>query len=137
MLSIIKKILYGEHGFMRKLYLLSAIIFVSSVIMGCSVANRWVYRPDVNQGNYIAPSEIDKLEIGQTKKQVMFILGTPMLNSVFTDNTWYYVFREWPTHQKVTQKTYIIKFDKNEKVSSIEHKSIGDKSLKNMDKNAG
>ena len=51
-----------------------------------------VYRPDIVQGNYITTKMVDQLTEGQTKKQVMEILGTPLIVDPFNPNRWNYVF---------------------------------------------
>jgi len=79
----------------------SLAILTSILLTGCSAVDHWVYRPDINQGNYVTPEAIDLLKVGQTKDQVVFILGAPMLTSIFGDNVWYYVFRQQPQHVKL------------------------------------
>ncbi|WP_392564662.1 outer membrane protein assembly factor BamE [Orbus wheelerorum] len=103
------------------------------LLSGCSFVDRWVYRPDINQGNYITQTEVDKLKVGQTKEQVVYVMGNPMLSSVFTDNVWYYIFRELPEHGYVSQKTYTIIFDQKGNVTDIKESSIGKENLEQMD----
>ena len=58
----------------RKSILLS--IMTGILLTGCSLVDRWVYRPDINQGNYITQDAIELLQVGQTKDQVVFIMGS-------------------------------------------------------------
>ncbi len=51
-----------------------------------------VYRPDIQQGNIITQEAVDKLEPGMSKRQVRFVLGTPMLVDVFHLNRWDYQY---------------------------------------------
>ena len=37
----------------------SLVILTSILLTGCSVVDNWVYRPDINQGNYVTPEAID------------------------------------------------------------------------------
>lgn len=46
---------------------------------GCSTLEKVVYRPDINQGNYLAPGDVAKIHTGMTKQQVAYTLGTPMM----------------------------------------------------------
>ncbi len=57
-----------------------------------------------NQGNYLAPNDVAKIRVGMTQQQVAYALGTPMMTDPFGTNTWFYVFRQEPGHQKVTQQ---------------------------------
>ncbi|WP_392561628.1 outer membrane protein assembly factor BamE [Orbus sturtevantii] len=112
---------------------ITILVITMLLLSGCSFVNRWVYRPDINQGNYITQSEIDKLKVGQTKEQVVYIMGNPMLSSVFTDNVWYYIFRELPEHGYVSQKTYTVIFDQRGKVTDVKISSFGKETLQQMD----
>lgn len=109
------------------------LIVVTLLLNGCSFVDRMVYRPNINQGNYVTQEQVDKLKVGQTKEQVLYIMGTPMLSSVFNDNMWYFVFRELPEHGYVNQKTYTILFDQQGNVTDIKNTSIGKETIEQMD----
>lgn len=108
-------------------------IFSSLLLAGCSFVDRWVYRPDINQGNYITKESVDKLKVGQTKEQVVFIMGSPMLTSLFGDDIWYYVFRQNPQHGYPKQITYTIIFDDSGKVADIKRAASDNVSLDDME----
>ena len=50
------------------------------------------YRPDIQQGNFVSQEMLDQLKVGQTRDQVRFILGSPLLNDVFHQDRWDYPF---------------------------------------------
>lgn len=50
------------------------------------------YRPDIQQGNFVSQEMLDQLKVGQTRDQVRFILGSPMLNDAFHEDRWDYPF---------------------------------------------
>ncbi len=55
----------------------------------------WVfspYRPDIQQGNFVSQEMLAQLKEGQTRDQVKFILGTPLLTDVFHADRWDYPF---------------------------------------------
>lgn len=55
----------------------------------------WVfspYRPDIQQGNFVSQEMLAQLKVGQTREQVMFILGTPLLTDIFHADRWDYPF---------------------------------------------
>jgi len=55
----------------------------------------WVfspYRPDIQQGNFVSQEMLDQLKVGQTRDQVKFILGTPLLADAFHTDRWDYPF---------------------------------------------
>jgi outer membrane protein assembly factor BamE len=51
------------------------------------------YRIDIQQGNFISQEMVAQLKPGQTREQVRFILGTPLVADVFHANRWDYTFR--------------------------------------------
>ena len=62
-------------------------VMVTITISGCSL-----YRADLQQGNYITQVEIDKLQTGQTKAEVQQIMGSTIVNPMFTQEQWNYSF---------------------------------------------
>ncbi len=55
----------------------------------------WVfspYRPDIQQGNFVSQEMLNQLKTGQTRDQVKFILGTPLLTDAFHADRWDYPF---------------------------------------------
>lgn len=93
-------------------------------LAGCSLLNGIIYRPVINQGNYVEKNEVNKLRLGQTKEQVMYIMGSPMLHSIFGGNVWYYVCREQSNHHRIIQKTYTLTFDAQNKLINIKNQKI-------------
>lgn len=74
---------------------ISALLILLS---GCESVRNWVpplmqpYRPDVSQGNIVTQEMVDQLATGMTRDQVKFLLGTPLVQSVFHENRWDYVY---------------------------------------------
>jgi outer membrane protein assembly factor BamE len=55
----------------------------------------WVfspYRPDIQQGNFVSQEMLNQLKAGQTREQVRFLLGTPLLADAFHAERWDYPF---------------------------------------------
>ncbi|MGQ8364008.1 outer membrane protein assembly factor BamE [Glaciecola sp. 1036] len=67
----------------------AAVLLLILLVTGCS---NWIYRIDVPQGNYLDQKDVDKLRINMTKEQVQFVLGNPVVEDSFDQNTWYYVY---------------------------------------------
>lgn len=64
-------------------------------LSACSYVPRIVteYRIDVQQGNVLSQDMVSQLKPGQTRDQVRFLLGTPLLTDIFHANRWDYVYR--------------------------------------------
>ena len=55
----------------------------------------WVfspYRPSIQQGNFVSQEMLAQLKVGQSRDQVRFILGTPLLTDAFHASRWDYPF---------------------------------------------
>ncbi len=81
---------------MQKLLILVTTI-ASLLTAACSqdpVVNRlpWVYRIEVQQGNVISQDAVDRLRPRMTRRQVQFVMGTPMIADPFHANRWDYVY---------------------------------------------
>lgn len=74
-----------------------SLVFVLALV-GCESVRTWApgflrpYRPDVQQGNVVTREMVDQLRPGMTREQVRFLLGTPLLASVFHADRWDYVY---------------------------------------------
>ncbi len=51
-----------------------------------------VYRIDVEQGNIVTQEIADQLKPGMSRRQVRFILGTPLIEDPFNQNRWDYIY---------------------------------------------
>ncbi len=51
-----------------------------------------VYRIDVEQGNIVTRDMVDQLKTGMSRRQVRYILGTPLVEDPFNQGRWDYVF---------------------------------------------
>ncbi|MBT8106150.1 MAG: outer membrane protein assembly factor BamE [Woeseiaceae bacterium] len=65
-------------------FALATIVLV--VTSGC------VYRASIAQGNFLEEQDLEQLEIGMTRNQVRFLLGTPMVGDPFHRDRWDYVY---------------------------------------------
>ena len=50
------------------------------------------YRIDVEQGNIVTQEMADQLQPGMSRRQVRFILGTPLVEDTFNQNRWDYTY---------------------------------------------
>jgi len=68
-------------------YLLIALIAVLSLSSGCKL----IYKQNVQQGNAHEQEDLDQVELGMSKKQVAYLLGTPAINDPFHKDRWDYI----------------------------------------------
>lgn len=93
---------------------------IIAVALSLSACSSWVYRIDIPQGNYLEQKSIDKIQVGMTKEQVKFILGSPVLIDSFDKDTWNYVYRfkSGRSEKLNMQKGFTIKFEEDKLVSA-------------------
>jgi outer membrane protein assembly factor BamE len=79
-----------------------------------------VYRIDIQQGNLLKDSDIDRVQVGMTRSQVQFLLGTPMVADSFHRDRWDYAYYFRHGHSREVQNRWIIVYFENERVAKIE-----------------
>jgi outer membrane protein assembly factor BamE len=71
---------------MQKLPAVILIAALLTVVSGC------VFRANISQGNLIEQDDLDQIEVGMTRNQIRFLLGTPMIDDPFHKDRWDYVY---------------------------------------------
>ena len=71
------------------------------------------YRVDVRQGNFVTQRMVAQLKPGQTREQVRYILGTPLLADQFHGDRWDYVYRFQPGRGEMEQRRLVVYFENN------------------------
>ena len=92
---------------MKKLF----IFLFMGLLCGCSI-----YRVPIVQGNYLRKEMIDKIRVGQTKEEVLDILGKPILSSLGSlDSELIYLYKEKDNSKVEKERNYqmIVKFKQN------------------------
>lgn len=79
------------------------------------------YKIDVQQGNVLMQDMVAQLKPGQTRDQVRFLLGTPLISDIFHQQRWDYVYRyqNGQTGQVETRK-FAVFFDKAGMLERVE-----------------
>ncbi|MCA1856732.1 outer membrane protein assembly factor BamE [Massilia oculi] len=77
------------------------------------------YRPDIQQGNFVSQEMLSQLKVGQTRDQVRFILGTPLLTDVFHEDRWDFPFYLARGNGELTTSRVTV-FFKDDKVERFE-----------------
>ena len=94
---------------------LLAALLTTLLTSGC------VYRMTVQQGNFLDGRQVSQLQVGMTRGQVRFLLGTPMLPDAFDRDRWDYLYYlKIGRLQKAEEQRLTIYFT-DDKVSRIEN----------------
>jgi outer membrane protein assembly factor BamE len=94
---------------------LITVLFLAAYLLsaGC------VYQAALSQGNLLDQEDIDQVEVGMTRGQVRFLLGTPMIDDPFHENRWDYVYFLRIGRDKATFKRWISIYFDGENVTEI------------------
>ena len=95
--------------FRRVPLLLSALFLVS----GC------VFQAPISQGNLLQQEDIDQVEVGMTRSQVRFLLGTPMINDPFHADRWDYVYYLKIGHRDAAFKRWVSVNFEGDRVTAV------------------
>ncbi|MFM1896755.1 MAG: hypothetical protein RLZZ385_1829 [Pseudomonadota bacterium] len=77
-----------------------ALLLTGCLLLGACGGNilqfPGVYKIDIRQGNIITQDMVDQLRPGMTKRQVIFVMGTPLVADPFHQDRWDYVYNYQP-----------------------------------------
>jgi outer membrane protein assembly factor BamE len=93
---------------------------VASLVIAALALTACVYRIDIQQGNLLDDEDIVQVQVGMTRSQVQFLLGTPMVADSFHRNRWdyaYYLRRG--RSPDVAQRWVVVHFE-DDRVSRID-----------------
>jgi outer membrane protein assembly factor BamE len=91
-----------------------AALLLALGLAGC------VYRMDVQQGNLLDAEQIAQVEVGMTRSQVRFLLGTPMVIDSFNADRWDYVYSLRRGHERQVSRRHLIVWFDGDKVTKVE-----------------
>ncbi len=94
---------------------LSLIVTLTALLLtsGC------VYQAALSQGNLLDQEDVDQVEVGMTRGQIRFLLGTPMIDDPFHENRWDYVYFLRIGRDKAIFKRWVSVFFEGENVSEV------------------
>ena len=89
---------------MRRVRILIISLFFSQLLVSCA------YKPDVQQGNTFDEKQLSQLKVGMTRQQVVFIMGTALLQDTFHKNRWDYIYTLAKGHAKAERSLLTLYF---------------------------
>lgn len=79
-----------------------------------------VHRIDIQQGNLLDEEDVDQVEVGMTRSQVRFLLGTPVVRDSFHTERWDYVYYLRRGRSRDVERDWLIVRFEGDTVSAIE-----------------
>ena len=93
---------------------------VIAIVIACLAATAcgpFVYKIDVQQGNYVTRDVVDKVKVGMSKPEARQLLGTPLLNDVFHADRWDYYYSSGKGGKTEDRKRFTVFFKEDKIVS--------------------
>ena len=79
-----------------------------------------VYRIDIQQGNLLDEEDITQVDLGMTRSQVQFLLGTPMVSDSFHRDRWDYAYYYRRGRSPNADRRWVVVYFQNDRVQRIE-----------------
>ncbi len=98
---------------------MTRFLIIAIILAGMVVSSGCVYRQSIAQGNLIEQEDLDQVEVGMTRNQVRFLLGTPMIDDPFDKNRWDYVYFLKIARKDATFKRWVSIFFEDDVVSEV------------------
>ncbi|HEY4447987.1 MAG TPA: outer membrane protein assembly factor BamE [Steroidobacteraceae bacterium] len=95
-----------------------AALLAALALGGC------VYRIDVQQGNYLEGKAVDQLQVGMTRTQVRYLLGTPLVPDVFDKDRWDYLYYFRHGRHRPNDPRRLVVYFKDDKVTRFERINV-------------
>lgn len=88
-----------------------AIGMLTAVLSACGTTNWGLpYKTNVQQGNWITSEQVAQLEKGMTREQVLFIMGSPILQDIFHAGRWDYLYFNKPGYGAEQERKFTVWF---------------------------
>jgi outer membrane protein assembly factor BamE len=86
-----------------------------------------VYRMNIQQGNFLEARTVDQLQVGMTRSQVRYLLGTPMVPDAFDKERWDYLYYFKTGRLRKPEERHLIVFFKEDKVEKFQKDNVPNK----------
>lgn len=83
-----------------------------------------IYRLDIEQGNRLEESVIDQIEIGMTRSQVQFLLGSPMVADSFHQDRWDYTYYFKRGRSREIERRWFVVYFENDRVATLDKYAV-------------
>ncbi len=77
---------FAESRTTRRVLLAVTALAAGLALQGC------VYHMPIQQGNFLEQRAVSQLQVGMTRSQVRYLLGTPMVPDSFDNDRWDYLY---------------------------------------------
>ena len=80
------------------------------------------YRIDVQQGNVLEQESVEQVEVGMTRSQVQFLLGTPLVADPFHTDRWDYTYYFRQGRDRDVVRRWVSVYFEDDRVARVEQR---------------
>jgi outer membrane protein assembly factor BamE len=102
----------------------SFVSALATLLIGTWMLAGCVYRMDIQQGNYLEGKTVDQLQVGMTRTQVRYLLGTPLVPDVFDKDRWDYLYYFRHGRRRPQEPRRLEVYFKDDKVARVERINV-------------
>jgi outer membrane protein assembly factor BamE len=114
-----------------------AALALAAVLLTLAAGCNVVYKQNIQQGNVLDRDDIDRLEVGMSKRQVQVLLGSPAVTSPFHSDRWDYINSFAPRGGDAERRTLTVVFEDDQVVdfegSYLENALMAGTEIENLD----
>ena len=112
---------FAESRAARRVLVAVTAFAAGLALQGC------VYHMPIQQGNFLEQRAVTQLQVGMTRSQVRYLLGTPMVPDAFDKERWDYLYFFKKGRWRKPEERHLIVFFKEDKVEKFERNNIPEK----------
>jgi outer membrane protein assembly factor BamE len=98
-----------------------------ALLAALAASSGCVYRMNIQQGNFLEARTVNQLQVGMTRSQVRYLLGTPMVPDAFDKERWDYLYFFKKGRWRKPEERHLIVFFKDDKVDKFERNNVPDR----------
>ena len=95
---------------------LTILLVIALIAPGCAIRRIGipkVHKITIQQGNVITQDMVDKLKPGMTKRQVLFVMGEPVVQNPFQRDRWDYIYTVKVPNRPTVQRRMTLFFEQD------------------------
>ena len=90
------------------------------ILLAALAGTACVYRIDIQQGNLLDDDDIVQVQVGMTRSQVQFLLGTPMVADSFHRDRWDYAYYLNRGRSPEREQRWVVVYFGEDRVTRVE-----------------
>ena len=91
-----------------------------AVLTAAMLVSACVFRIDVQQGNLLEQNDIEAVQVGMTRSQVRFLLGTPVVEDPFHQDRWDYIYYFRKGRSRTADRRWLIVYFDGDRAREIQ-----------------